>query len=396
MLPTPISPSSLPRSGSSRPIKLRTACNQCCAAKVKCSGERTGCERCRNGRLQCIYLESRVGRVPGIRAKKRRLPEEGNGADQRAQYIAQPAPELASRPVPSITSNESTYRDDESESMGRWTTGSSLGTGESHQTDFLEESPMRNGPADMGRQVSNSTSDIMTSMTDDFMLPAIDFNLDHLLQPFPPSPPLSQPAPDRDRQQNPRVQSQSARPSKNPSDSQFVIDCTQIISDLENYIVADLKSFKIVLGLIKRALEKLTQLSDIQKGSRNMRCIILLTAIMYQIVELLEVCQTMVSEETDRHCVSSFSIRPSGLLLPGLGLGDFGIDAEEQKAWRSQMVLKEVRQASEVLRSMKTLAGMGSKPTSQSGTPQGRSREQCFVDLELRLTELAGRIARRG
>lgn len=348
-------------------------------------------------------MESRVGRVPGIRAKKRRLPD-ANPHERRAQVIAQPASVVASS---SVTSGASTYPDDESDGIAQWTTESSIDPNEG-QANFLDDSTIHAAHVNMGRQLSNPSQDIMTSLGEEFMLPAMDFSMENLLQPFPPSPPLSQPAPEPSRPRGPSTQSTSTHnpnPDPNPSpaptsqrmknstDSQFVIDCTQIISDLENYIVADLKSFKIVLGLVKRALEKLTLLGDMQKSSRNMRCIILLTAIMYQIVELLDVCQEMVSEETERQASATFSLRPSGLLLPGLGLGDFGIDAEEQKAWRSQMVLKEVRQASEVLRSMKKLAGIGPNFSSQS--EQGLSREHCFVDLEFRLTDLAGRIARR-
>ncbi|OQE22457.1 hypothetical protein PENSTE_c010G03017 [Penicillium steckii] len=51
-------------------IKLRSACNQCHFSKVRCSGEKTGCSRCLNLGYTCVYVESRVGKVQGNRARR--------------------------------------------------------------------------------------------------------------------------------------------------------------------------------------------------------------------------------------------------------------------------------------------------------------------------------------
>ncbi|KAL4784202.1 hypothetical protein BJX76DRAFT_367837 [Aspergillus varians] len=58
---------------SKRPPKLRSACNECHAAKVRCSGEKTGCQRCSNLRLKCAFSISRIGKVPGKRSKVNRV-----------------------------------------------------------------------------------------------------------------------------------------------------------------------------------------------------------------------------------------------------------------------------------------------------------------------------------
>ncbi|KAL2803414.1 hypothetical protein BJX63DRAFT_440101 [Aspergillus granulosus] len=58
---------------SKRPPKLRSACNECHAAKVRCSGEKTGCQRCGNLHLTCIFSISRIGKVPGKRSKANRV-----------------------------------------------------------------------------------------------------------------------------------------------------------------------------------------------------------------------------------------------------------------------------------------------------------------------------------
>ncbi|KAL4887669.1 hypothetical protein BJY04DRAFT_212697 [Aspergillus karnatakaensis] len=58
---------------SKRPPKLRSACNECHAAKVRCTGEKTGCQRCSNLRLKCAFSISRIGKVPGKRSKANRV-----------------------------------------------------------------------------------------------------------------------------------------------------------------------------------------------------------------------------------------------------------------------------------------------------------------------------------
>ncbi|KAE8354400.1 hypothetical protein BDV28DRAFT_156241 [Aspergillus coremiiformis] len=67
-----LTPTHSARTISKRPPKLRAACNECHAAKVRCSGEKSGCQRCANLSLNCIFSISRIGKVPGKRSKANR------------------------------------------------------------------------------------------------------------------------------------------------------------------------------------------------------------------------------------------------------------------------------------------------------------------------------------
>ncbi|KAE8309905.1 hypothetical protein BDV41DRAFT_410629 [Aspergillus transmontanensis] len=95
------------RPGSStKPVRWRSACNQCHAAKVRCSGERTGCDRCNNLQYQCVYAISRVGKVPGVRARGNKAVRTTTEALQR--------PETAST-LPDADSNGEFQTDQRSE-----------------------------------------------------------------------------------------------------------------------------------------------------------------------------------------------------------------------------------------------------------------------------------------
>ena len=42
-----------------QPVRVRSSCDSCSAAKVKCDKKRPACERCSSNQLQCIYSISR-------------------------------------------------------------------------------------------------------------------------------------------------------------------------------------------------------------------------------------------------------------------------------------------------------------------------------------------------
>ncbi|RWA06386.1 hypothetical protein EKO27_g8724 [Xylaria grammica] len=177
---------------------------------------------------------------------------------------------------------------------------------------------------------------------------------------------------------------------RSEGDSQCCVECCQMINDLENYIMAELKAFKILLGIIRRAMGKLGELITSQQNSRNLRCIMLFTTLMYQMLELLEACLSIVVAENSRQQGRGLS----GTSL-GIGFGDFTIDAEEQSAFRTQTILKEVHQAMETLGKLRTLAtgSAGALDGSDSGSVSRRSDH--YLDLELRFKELRDRIQQR-
>lgn len=239
------------------------------------------------------------------------------------------------------------------------------------------------------RTASNSESITANTNDTEITIPSIDANLEDLLAPYPTMVPPIEHA--EETEITPRLQVSLGLRPRSEVDSQCCLECCQIISDLENYIMADLKVFKIIIGIVKNATSKLIQLMRLQQGSRNLRCLMLFTTLMYQILELLEVYLCAVAADKDKP--------RSRILHEGTGFGfeGFSIDAEEQSAFRTQTLLKEVRQATEALGSLKTLATVGPSSETQCGleSAQGKARGDCQVDLEHRFKDLALRCARK-
>ncbi|KAH7114399.1 hypothetical protein B0J11DRAFT_135719 [Dendryphion nanum] len=92
--------------------KLRSACDPCHSAKVRCSGERTGCNRCSHGGRICRYSISNMGRTLGERKPRRKqLHRPLQSQQQNSWHTVVPiAPQLPTNsghwtPPPPFTPN---------------------------------------------------------------------------------------------------------------------------------------------------------------------------------------------------------------------------------------------------------------------------------------------------
>ncbi|KAI1122640.1 hypothetical protein F5Y10DRAFT_270885 [Nemania abortiva] len=345
-----------PSTASSRGVKLRNACNNCCAAKVKCSGEKAGCERCRNAEAACIYAESMVGRVPGVRAKRKQALGE-----------------------------ESEQRSPRRGSVARWSAGlPTTSTGAGFQA--VEQASMISWPSNwQSQQEAAASSDVLSPQHTGAdsrygAVPHADaFFMDLLLPQSPAQTPIEE------TQDEPQIEhtERSARRSYNGSpnaDSKCCVECCQIIYDLENYIMSEMRAFKIILGIIRQTQEKLNDLIDLQRDSLNPRCMMLFSTILYQILELMAMCLSIVESEQNQ-----WHGRPHAGISAGLGLGYSSIDAEEQSTLGVRIIAREARRATEFLRKLESLV-----PRSRdgaSGSQRGAGRD-AHVDLELRFQEI--------
>jgi len=178
--------------------------------------------------------------------------------------------------------------------------------------------------------------------------------------------------------------SRQAQREKDEADSQCVVQCCHLISDLESYIIADMEAFQILLGIVRKANERLNELIDTQQSSRNTRCVMLFSTVCYQLVALLQLChKTMSAPSTSRR---------TSLLMPGggLGFGGFGYNEEEESSWKAQRALKEIQQGCETVKRIKLLVGVEAENITAASIIGAVTRENCFTDIEQRFNELAG------
>jgi hypothetical protein len=330
--------------------------------------------------VECAYAESRVGRVPGNRVKKR---QEQSEQRQRTESEA----DRNSCITVANPSDHSSLQEDPNGPLPQWSDAAATAPHE-HNIDYFQE-------ADLALLTQTTTNHqvqplpapihpISLSVDDATTIPEMEFSFESLMHNFPTPASETVATPAATTIQQDRVHSNN--------NSHIVFDCTQVISDLESYIVADLKSFKIVLSLVKRALEKVVELSDMLHDSHNARCVVLMVVVMHQTIELLEICFEILKNESISQRDAGFGLQlASSSLLPGLGSGNFSADVKEQNAWRSQMVHREVRQTMEVVSKLKRSTG----EQSSSNGFQSRSRALWYEELELRLTDLIGRLSRR-
>lgn len=386
-------------------VKLRAACNLCNAAKVKCTGDRSGCTRCQHLSLQCIYTESRVGKVPGTRAKKNRRPVEHNAADTADptgpisvdQQPGQTTTTTTTAERPPIHSNlvnsDLDWMDDFQNPYENGFGSMDGVTFESIMSDF--------DPTDEGRRNTTSSHESSVASPDEndisqsgeSIMPTagafhrmtsqngLSSNEHTRIYDTTERLPNRTTLPKPGAGQPPTEQKQSYK----NVDSHCVLACTEIINNLERYVLAELKALDLCLTIVRPANEDLRRLVDTQKASRNFRCMALFSVIMYQIVELFEVgCAAFILEGIGGpEKMLPEWLRSGG--TSGLGLGAFRMGAKEQRAWRTDIVLKDVQQSVEILQSIVTLARLGPRQACQD-TPDERA--SCYSELECRFAVL--------
>ena len=309
--------------------------------------------------MQCIYSESKVGKVQGTRARKRKPETDvasiGDLAERRL-----PAEKICDKSTTAVVP------DVVEDAIVRW------------DTDIQN-------PIDPGQMSFDDSSDIFScfnthqittsspepsitwaplSITDsDLSVPSLSFGTayspsdqdlashSHQALSCPPVSPLAPtPLPRSD------------------VESRCILACTSIITSLENYIIADLKALDIVLDIAKKTGDRLEELMRHQQDLRTHCCIALFSVILHQVVCLLENgCSTLTKSQDQRCNNAADRFDAVGSSKPLFGFGTFQMDPEEQRAWQSQVVVRELQHIERVLQQMNNL--------SREGDGQARPRE---------------------
>lgn len=166
--------------------------------------------------------------------------------------------------------------------------------------------------------------------------------------------------------------------------SQCVIACSQIISNLEKYQVDKLKVLDLILGIVKRVTERLDPLVNGQLEFPNTKCLTLFNVILCQLVEILETgCADFLADTAD----TPGSLSSSEILEAGfheLDFGGLGMGYKDQKRFRSQVILEVLRPVIKIMQKVYFIS-----------TKAGLERDSSYQDRESRLKTLVEKIKKR-
>lgn len=345
-----------------------------------------------------------MGKVPGTRAKKKRLPDAPGAVDATddSGYTSvdhgQSCPARAVTVPPRLSVHnafENSSLDWMNELQHPYETDIMSLDGVAFANMMNEFDPTYGGgrtttPSHHSSVMSPEGNDV--SRNDDPIIPAADFTAGAITRDGDSNSHRNR---DKDHDNTTRIEptvghaSNVENQSRIEVDSHCVLACTEIINDLERYVLAELKALDLCLAVVRQTVDDLRRLVDTQQASRNVRCMALFSVIAYQIIELLEVgCAAFLSEsEGGPERVVSQRLRTGS--TSGLGLGAFRMGIREQRAWRTDIALKDIKQSSELLQDIVALARLGPLRNHQ-GSPE--ERVSCYSDLQRRFAVLQQRL----
>jgi mevalonate kinase len=163
-----------------------------------------------------------------------------------------------------------------------------------------------------------------------------------------------------------------------------VQDSCHVIAYVEAYIESGMSDFKIILGIIRQVLDKLTSMITIQQAPPNSRCLMLFLTILYHLLALVEVCLPGLAK-AKRHGRSA-RLGSSGSTSSGFGYRGLIFDPEEQALFHTQTLVKEIQEIIGIIMRLKMLSGIGPSHDEVNGTDTatGKARVDCYADLQSR------------
>jgi hypothetical protein len=178
--------------------------------------------------------------------------------------------------------------------------------------------------------------------------------------------------------------SSNSRYTSNRTSSQCIVACTKIILSLEKYLIDDLKVLDLIFDIVKKVMGQLNPLVEYQFVTRDMKCLTIFRVIVKQIIELLEAgCANFFAELQDDGA-SEEDGDVIGGSLSNLGFGFLNVTPGDQRRWRSQLVLEELQPISQNLRKIVALINTNLQFTASQ------------VDIQTSLSALMETTRRRG
>lgn len=175
-------------------------------------------------------------------------------------------------------------------------------------------------------------------------------------------------------------------------DSKCILALANMVITLENYIMSNLKVLDLVISSVRSVAEEMRKILQYQRESRNDCCIFLSTTIMYQVIALLEAGANDILEKEG---AGQGQIGTGDEILdftPKIGLGALStFNVEEQRAMRVNVLRRECQNMEEVLSQLIALAKIGPDAAVPLTPAEMEDKTKCFTGLQNRLKELISR-----
>ena len=174
-------------------------------------------------------------------------------------------------------------------------------------------------------------------------------------------------------------------------DYRCVLAMCQMIGSLEGYIDASIRPIDLVLSVVKKTVNQISHILNLQQNKSSPRFLHLFMVLMYQMLDLLETgVASFVANSTLLADESIFQLdAPAGLVSTDFAFGSFQMDSSAQRRWRANIVRQELQQVNEIHQRIVAMSKM-------SNTNPQLIAEQlvCHKDMQRRLAALRDHVER--
>ncbi|KAF2128298.1 hypothetical protein P153DRAFT_431979 [Dothidotthia symphoricarpi CBS 119687] len=379
---------------------MRTACTQCHAAKIRCSSNKDGCQRCNGLGLNCEYVVSMVGRMP-----KRQCKASDSRLDRPLPSPPESRPSEPSRTRSSTTASAiglpllDASDPSDSFNISRTTFGSrqpltQTGSNERQLLEFLDDESWTSGgaafpasiddgwsfppvttfeiegfsmPSDLQQPMitNGQSSSITTSVSESSAIPPSTAN-------FLPMSPCS-----------PNRQTGTGSTQSRQDWTQYgpIVALCRMVRLLEAQIHSQPTSVDEVMRLNQTCIRDVSKISSKTEYMQCRSCPALISTIMELIVTRYE----DITNDQSRNRMSWVAVsRPS---TPSLQFGVFELDPEEQALIRNRIIRKEAQKCVTIIRTLKQLL-VAKSATGNDVSSQSHALHNWYDGMEKRMTDL--------
>jgi hypothetical protein len=192
--------------------------------------------------------------------------------------------------------------------------------------------------------------------------------------------------------QPPDIMSPQRQQALAARNSKCVLALANIVVTLENYIINNLKVLDLIITSVRSVAEEMRKVLQHQRELRSERCMFLSTTIMHQVIELLEAGANDVFERERAEQGHTGASDDFLDFTPKIGFGALStFNVEEQRAMKINVLRRECQNMEEVLGQLIALAKLGPIASLPLTPAEMDDKAKCFSGLQIRLKELVRR-----